>query len=308
MAAKAKKVQQVPVRPGKPARSNLFLFSGDFWAHTLLRVLVAALVVSGGWLALAMARDKAVQLKDFQISPSNLEFISKPDWLGGPLEEKLKNFGWGDKKISLLDSAAARKIAAALSANPMVKRVNKVERTLPNRMRAEVELREPVAFVLRGRKYYLVDAEGTRLPGAYASRSATGLDRLLIVSVRTSPPPAGKVWDDPAVVEAAKLAAFLKDHKDLVKEARITAIDSSNIGGRRSARDSEIVLLTAYHTKIYWGRGISSANATELSAKAKIQNLKSVIDQAGGLSDKEYVDIRLANPVYVLRGYNIGGA
>ncbi len=305
MAAKAKKVQQVP---DKPAKSSLFLFTGNFWAHTLLRVLVAALVVSGGWLALAMARDKALQLKDFQISPSNLEFISKPDWLEGPLEEKLRNFGWGDKKISLLDSAAAKKIAAALSANPMVKRVNKVERSLPNRMRAEVELREPAAFVLRGRSYYIVDTEGTRLPGQYGSRSATGLDRLMIVSVRTSPPPAGKVWDDPAVVEAAKLAAFLKDHKDLVKEARITAIDSSNIGGRRSGRSPEIVLLTAYHTKIYWGRGISSGNATELSAKAKLKNLKSVMDQAGGLANKEYVDIRLANPVYVERGYNLGGA
>lgn len=305
MAAKAKKVQQVP---DKPVKSSLFLFRGNFWAHTLLRVLVAALAVSGGWLALAMARDKAVQLKDFQISPNSLEFISKPDWLEGPLEEKLRNFGWGDKKISLLDSAAAKKIAAALSANPMVKRVGRVERSLPNRIRAEVELREPAAFVLRGRSYYLVDTEGTRLPGQYASRSAAGVDRLMIVSVKTSPPPAGKVWDDPAVVEAAKLAAFLKDHKDLVKEARITAIDSSNIGGRRSARDPEIVLLTAYHTKIYWGRGISSGNATELSAKAKLKNLKSVMDQAGGLANKEYVDIRLANPVYVERGYNLGGA
>jgi len=290
-----------------PEAKGFFLFRGNFWSHTLLRLLIGALVAAGGWLALAMARDKAVDLRDFQVSPASLEFISKPDWLKGPLERQLKNFGWSGEKISLLDTQAARKVAAALKANPMVKEVKSVERDFPDRVRAEVELREPVALVMRNNRYYIVDAEGTRLPGEFAVRTAVGMDLLLIPYVYTTPPPAGKIWDDPAVVEAARLADFLKNHLETVKRARITAIDSSNIGGRRSERESEIVLLTADHTKILWGRSVHTHNVTELPAEDKIANLKEVLDRTGGLADKEYVDLRFADPVYRSRSYYIGG-
>ena len=197
MAASKKEKNSVE----QPAEPKFFLASGNFWTHTLMRLLIAALVVSGGLLALAMARDKAVQISDFQVSPASLQFISKPDWLKGPIEQQLKNFGWGDRKISLLDGQATRKVAAALSANPMVKKVRSVERQFPNSMRASVELREPAAYVMRGSKYYIIDVEGTRLPGEYPSRAAAGLDLLMVAYVRTSPPVAGKVWEDRAVVE-----------------------------------------------------------------------------------------------------------
>ena len=286
-------------------RGGFFLLRADFWSRTFFRLLIGALVASGAWLALA--RDRALDLKDFQLSPSSLEFVSKPEWLKGSLEQQLKNFGWTGEKISLLDADAARKVAAALSANPMVKEVQSVERAFPDRIRATVELREPAALVLRGGRYYLVDAEGTRLPGDFAGPSDVDMDLLMIVYVHTSPPPAGKAWNDPAVVEAARLAGFLKGYEDLVQRARISAIDSSNIGGRRSQRESEIVLITSDHTRVFWGRPVYSRNVTELAADDKIANLKRVIDESGGLSDKEYVDLRFANPVYRNRSHYISG-
>ena len=301
MAASKKKDE------AKPESTGFFLFRGGFWAHTFFRLLIGALVAAGGWLALAMARDKAVDLRDFQVSPASLEFISKPDWVTGPIERQLKNFGWAGEKISLLDTDAAKMVAAALLANPMVRKVTSVKREFPDRVRAKVELREPVALVLRGNRYYMVDAEGTRLPGEFRSRSAVDLDLMLVAYVRSTPPPAGKIWDDPAVVEASRLAGFLKDHGDLVKKARITAIDSSNVGGRRSPREPEITLLTADHTKIFWGRSVYTHNVTELPGADKIANLKKVIEETGRLADKEYVDLRFANPVYRNRSYYIGG-
>ncbi len=291
----------------KESESIFFLWSGDFWTHTLFKVLVAAFVAAGGWLALAAARDQAVKIEDFQISPGNLDFISKPEWVTGPIERQLRSFSTPDAKISLLDSDAAKRIAAALSANPWIKKVESIEKDFPATVRAKVELREPAAYVLRGSRYYLVDGVGTRLPGEYASRRETGLDDLLlIVYVRSTPPPAGKTWGDPAVVEAAKLASYLKDHEDLVKRARIGAIDSSNFGGRRSPRESEIVLLTSDHTKIYWGRGVDTANYTELSPERKIENLERVMTQEGALSDKEYVDVRFGEPAFRDRSYYLG--
>lgn len=293
----------------KAPKERGFLFTGNFWAHTLFRILVAALVVAGGWLALAMAHDKAVKLSDFQVSAENLEFVKKPEWLKGPIEQQLKNIGMEEKKISLLDGDATKRVAAWLSANAMVKNVKSIKREFPNRVRAQVELREPAAFVLRGGKYYIVDTEGIRLSGEYASKAEAGLELLHIAYVRSSPPVAGKTWGDPAVVEAAKLAGFLKGHEELVKEARITAIDSSNIGGRRNSRESEIVLVTAGHTKICWGRGLDSGNATELPAEQKIEALRKVMDQVGGVGSLEYVDVRFASPgpVYREKSYHIGG-
>ncbi len=300
--AAAKKVKEDS--PGKK-ESSFVLFSGKFWTHTLLRILIGALVAAGGWLAFEMARDRAVSISDFQISPASLEFISKPEWLKGPIEQQLRNCGWSGEKISLLDSDAAKKIAALLLTNPMIKKVEAVEREFPDRVRAKVELREPAAFVLRGSKYHVVDPEGTLLPGEFASKTSAGLDLILIAYVKTTPPPAGKVWEDPAVVEGARLAAFLKGYEEVVKTARITAIDSSNILGRRNPRESEIVLLTSDHTKIYWGRGISCANLTELPPAEKMENLEKVMEQTGGLSDKEYLDLRFPNPVYRKRSYYI---
>lgn len=290
----------------KKRKKSFFLVSSDFWAHTLLKVLIAALVAAGGGLALAMAREKALTLSDFQVSPANLEFLSKPDWVTGPIERQLKACCPADKKISLFDGQAAKTIAGWLTANPMIKDVKSVSREFPNRVRAKVDLREPAAFVLRGGKYYIVDTEGVRLPGVYASKAQAKLDLLLIAYVRSSPPPAGKLWNDAAVIQAAKLAAFLKGYKDLVAAAKITAIDSSNIGGRRTPREPEIVLITRDQTKIYWGRGVDCNNVTELSPQRKIENLKKVMAQARGLVDKEYVDIRFLNPVFRRRRYFVG--
>jgi len=277
---------------------KFFFLSGDFWAHTFFKVLIAVLVCVGGWMLISMARDRCVKFSDFQVSPQTLELLAKPRWVRGPIEKQLKVVPGADGKVSLLDPAATRKIASGLAANPWVKEVKSVKREFPNRVRAEVSLRDPAAFVLRGNSYYIVDAEGVRLPGEYKDRADTGLDLLIISYVRTSPPPAGKVWDDPAVVEGARVAAFLKPHADVIKAARVAAIDTSNIGGRRTPREPEIVLITAGHTQVYWGRGVHYPGSTELSPARKLENLKAVLRQEGSLTDKEYVDLRFPNPVF----------
>jgi|GEM_PF-3002299 len=295
-----------PDKKKKKKEGFLFVLSGQFWAHTLFRVLIAALVVAGGWMLLAMARDRAVTLDDFQVSTGKLDLVSKPAWVKGVIERQLKAIPQTVGNISLLDSQASSKIAAALAANPWVKEVKSVVRDFPNRIRAEVKLRDPAAFVLRDGKFYVVDGEGIRLPGEYSSTGETGLNLLMVVYVRSAPPAAGKVWDDPAVAEGTKVARVLKAHWDVAKAARIVAIDTSNIGGRRTPRESEITLITADRTLIYWGRGVDFPGATELSAERKIENLKAVLKQEGTLADKEYVDLRFPNPVFRDRKYYLG--
>jgi len=285
---------------------HFFLLTGHFWAHTFFKVLIAGLVVAGGWMFLSMARDKAVTLGDFQVSSSTLELVSKPDWVRGPIELQLKTLPAPAASVSLLDSDATRRVASNIAANPWVKEVKSVVRDFPNRVRAQVRLRDPAAFVLYGGKFYLVDTDGVRLPGEYAKMSESGLDLLMIVYVRTLPPAPGKIWDDPAVTEGAKVAAVLKQHQDVLKAARIDAIDTSNITGRRTPKESEITLLTADHTQIYWGRTGGRAGATELTPDKKIENLIAVLRREGTLADKEYVDLRFPNPVFRDRRYYLG--
>lgn len=290
----------------KEKKARFFLLSGDFWAHTFFKVLIAGLVVAGGWMLLSMARDKAVRLDDFQLNLSCLDLVAKPSWVHGNIENQVKALPVSAQNISLLDASATTKVASALAANPWVKGVKSVIRDFPNRVRAEVELRDPAAYVLRGGKLYIVDREGTRLPGEYSTMEEAGLDLRMVVFVRTAPPAAGMVWDDPAVVEGARVASVLDEHPDIVQAARITSIDTSNIGGRRTPRESEITLLTVDRTQIFWGRGVYCSSATELPAARKIENLRAVLQQEGSLAEKEYVDLRFPNPVFRDRRYHLG--
>ena len=290
----------------KEVEQPFFLVSGAFWAHSLFRILIAALVFAGGWMLIAMARDQAVKLEDFHISTGCIDLASKPAWVKGIVETQIKTVPEGAGSVSLLDSNATTKIASTLAANPWVKEVKSVVRQFPNRVRAEVALRDPAAFVLRSGKFYVIASDGTRLPGEYATVTEPGLDLPMIVYVRSMPPAAGKIWDDPAVIEGAKVAAVLKKHPDVAKAARIMAIDTSNIGGRRTPRESEIILLTQERTQILWGRGVDYPGGTELSADRKIANLQAVLKQEGTIAGMEYVDLRFPNPVFRNRSYYLG--
>jgi len=285
---------------------RFFPLTGQFWAHTFFKILIAALFVAGGWMVFAMVRDRAVKLEDFRFSISSLDLTSKPAWVRGGIERQVKAIPSAGGTISLLDANATKKVASALLANPWIKDVKTVVRDFPNRVRAEVDLRDPAAYVLTRGLFYLVDSDGVRLPGEYMNMKEAGLDLLMIVWVRTNPPPAGKVWDDPAVVEGAKIAALLKRNADVVKAARITSIDTTNIGGRRTSREPEIMLITSDHTQIFWGRGVNYSGATELAASRKIENLRAVLRQEKTLADKEYVDLRFPNPVFRDRKYYLG--
>ncbi len=290
----------------KEVEQPFFLVSGAFWAHSLFRILIAALVFAGGWMLIAMARDQAVKLDDFQISTGCIDLASKPSWVKGVVETQIKTVPEGAGSVSLLDSSATTKIASTLAANPWVKEVKSVVRQFPNRVRAEVALRDPAAFVLRSGKFYVIASDGTRLPGEYSSITEPGLDLPMIVYVRSMPPAAGKIWDDPAVTEGAKVAAVLRKHPDVAKAARIMAIDTSNIGGRRTPRESEITLLTHDRTQIFWGRGVDYPGGTELSPERKMAGLKAVLKEQGTIADKEYVDLRFPNPVFRSRAYYLG--
>ena len=281
--------------------------AASFLGHAFMRLVIAGLVVAAGWAGLVIARNRAVKLPDYFVAPSTVRITSKPDWVKGAIEEQLKRLPNAPARVSLLDRKATSEIASALASNPWVKEVRSVVRDFPDRVHAKVELREPTAYVLRNNRYYLVDAAGTRLPGEYKSRAEAGMDLLLIVYVRSTPPAAGKVWNDPAVVEGAKMAAFLRKYDEIVKAARISAIDTSNIGGRRTPRESEITLITLDQTRIYWGKGLDTPLSRELSPGSKIANLKAVLDQEGNLIAKEYVDIRFPDPVFRDRNYAFGG-
>ncbi len=283
-----------------------FLVSADFWAHTFFKVLIAALVVAGGWMLVELARYHAVRMPDFQVSSSNLTIVAKPDWVKGPIERQLREVPGGESRISLLDGQATNKVAVDLAANPWVKEVKSVVREFPDRIRAKVELREPAAYILLNSRYYLVDAAGVRLPGVYTSPAEAGPSVPLVVYVRSMPPLEGAAWKDPAVIEGAKLAAFLRKYDEVVKAAGVSAIDTSNIGGRRTPREPEITLLTTDQTKIIWGRGIGAPVGRELAPESKIASLKEVLRREGGLREKEYVDLRFPNPVFRDRKYYLG--
>ena len=74
----------------------------------------------------------------------------------------------------------------------------------------------------------------------------------------------------------------------------ITAIDVTNINGRVDRRLSEIVLLTAHHTRILWGRPPGTRLPGELPPADKLRLLR-LAAAKGMLNGPGEVDIRFPN-------------
>ncbi len=151
-----------------------------------------------------------------------------------------------------------------------------------------MSFRRPIGFVEVGRggkaRYVMVDREGVRLGAGSSQDPELGDRRLLtITGVPTSPPSAGQVWSDPAVLAGAQVAELLRSR---VARVNLYRIDVSNVEKRRDGREKEIVLHTKRsRTRILWGRppGRKAELLENITARGKIQLLDRAFDQYGGL-------------------------
>lgn len=177
---------------------------------------------------------------------------------------------------SLFDPDLVERVGRAFESNPWIRRVTSVERVFPDSVRVHFEYRRPhLAFRRPCGGVVVVDAEGVRLPGAYAEPPPC--DRpMMVAGAATLPPEPGRRWEDPAVQAGLEMAEFIGKNA-LLRSLGVSEIDLTNLGGRLDRRRSEVVLVASNGCAIHWGRTPSRARFGEPSPAEKIENLREVL-------------------------------
>ncbi len=262
----------------------------------LLRlVLVVVVVFSAIWLG-KFGWKRLTEQDIFVVSPATFSFEA-PDWATDEFAHEINNIHGLKDKYNIFEKDLTKKIVNVYESSALISEVNYVQRELPNRLKMKFELRRPVAIVKRKRKQYLVDKDCVRLPKRFYNYPVEG-DPIYIISKKSvKVPKYGEKWKDRSIEDGINLLNYLR-HNKVDKLLKIVSIDVSKIGNRRKDDKIGVELWTKDGAKIKWGFSVSSGQVNELSNYEKLQNLLSVVMEAGAdLENVEYVDVRWKTPL-----------
>ena len=261
----------------------------------LVRLVLTLAVVTILCSWFVILRSYVAHLDCYQVDARTLRPTVLPSWAGPAVRDELSVLPGIPSRFSIMSPGICERVAAAFERNPWVDEVLSVRKVYPRRILVELRLRRPVAGVLVGEKYYLVDAAAHRLTPPL-DRWPKGPDTLpvLIVSTNLVPSP-GKEWTSEDVKAGACVARTLLENREKL-QTRFAAIDVTNIGGCRSALTSDILLITDKGTVVKWGRSPLLVNSPgELTPGEKIIKMILFEEKRGPLSSYRYVDIRFDN-------------
>ncbi len=221
-----------------------------------------------------------------------------PAWFRGGSPAFLERFrieaGY-PTRIGLLDLDLGL-FQKALSKDPWVARVDRLERKHPDRLIVQLAYRRPVASARvatpEGIKAYLLDAEGVILRGEDVDRDFAGrLTALQGLSPPVDPRP-GLPWHladardvprpDSRVAQGTRLAAFLSGHLEQTTESRpfdrVEAINPTHDPERG------IWVRPSAETWVLWGSPVDHEAPGELPAEDKWRVLVETARSHGGLT------------------------
>lgn len=150
--------------------------------------------------------------------------------------------------------------------------------------------RHPAAFVKFKNQYYLVSRSGIRLPGVYSLRQRNYLHRLFtLTGYSGAMPKSGALFPGGAVHAGIALARLLQ-HRPYSNQIR--DIDVAGVGKPSQSRP-QIVLITQYHTEVYWGQPPGVRSFFEVPTDRKLEYLQAIYQQYHRIdAGHAYVDLR----------------
>jgi hypothetical protein len=177
--------------------------------------------------------------------------------------------------------------------------------------------RQPQAWVRVNDQLYLVDPEGTRLPGDYQLNDRPR-SRLLVITGVDLPaieaggsggggggavPRAGEKWaaGKNGTLADDMLAAFalVERLKKQPFASQIDAVDMTNFNGRKAPLASWITLQTIWPAAdgtprvVQWGRPVGEEKYYEVQADVKLKTLNEIYQRFSRIdAGRDYVDIR----------------
>ena len=228
--------------------------------------------------------------------PLTLEWVDLPDWLRMPdnrhVLDNLVRVVDLQPTDRLLDPHLAERIGSALSAPEVgwVRSVDRVRIRPTGVVTIKCQFRRPAAWVRHGKYCYLLDHEGTRLPGSYEVENCRASALLMIEGVANAPPPVGRHWPGADLASGLRLAALLVDKPF---RHQIGSIIVANHDGRRDRSRPHIELATDRKgSRIWWGRPPEEDFGTEITASQKLLLLETIYRQWGRIDmNRSYVNI-----------------
>lgn len=226
--------------------------------------------------------------KEYHLRAEKIHLKSLPHWVPHDLVRQVARLeSWHRQPISLLEDTCCKKIAAAFSRHPWVKRVDRVRLRAGSRADLEVTFRKPVAMVEAGSgKYYPVDANAVLLPPSDFSRADVKRYPTIINPSTMPEGPAGSYWGDMMVLGAARLAERLqRSHDESTTYWQHLNLAAISLPRRTTAKQeiNEIhyQLLTRDGSRILWGRAPGTDHPGELTAEQKIGRLTQYLADFG---------------------------
>jgi len=210
------------------------------------------------------------QRKQFSAPP--LKTAVAPRWANSQGEELVRIDARGR---SLFDPKLVEQVGQQFEACPWVRKVTAVERVFPDKLLIKFEYRRAHVAVKRENGFVLVDRDGVRLPGVYATPPPC--DRTVqVTGIASLPPEPGKPWKDESLTAAVAMADYIPG-STLLTRLGIREVDVANFAGRVDPRKSEMTLVTGNGCQVAWGRTGQTSKFGDLSTEEKMENLREVL-------------------------------
>jgi hypothetical protein len=233
----------------------------------------------------------------FPADPPHIVLKDRPAWMSDALAEQIADVARPVGAHGAFDHQLLVDVADVLAADPRtaawIRRVNSVRRVYgsgpADLIEIDCDYRAPAAIVHWGDYYWLIDADGDRLPEQYGQPQLNrilydGDGRILlrlIDNIAHPPPTACERWPGDDVAAALGLVKYLAAQPCA---ADVLKVDADNFGGRRDRQGAQLVLVTRDGGRISWGRPAGDKDDfDEVSPARKMARMQQIIDKYGRL-------------------------
>lgn len=291
----------------KPAASGELPQKSHIWVHLAGAVALLACLA----LVFVTARRYVLQKVAFPAKPPTVVLLNRPEWMTDFLARSIAQSIRPRGARSSFDHDLLVEVDHLLQTNPWVRQVRQIRRAYGDapgdRLEIDCEFRAPAALVKSAGSYWLVDANGVRLPEKYSAvdvpevvMSADGRRNFRVIEgVKNPPPPAaGEAWAGDDLAAGLELIQFL-GYKPFLEDIYGVSVD--NFDGRLDNKEAHLVLITQFNTRIRWGRPVGAKDAfIEVSPERKLAYLQKVQQDFGRVDAKQPlgIDIRYDKVTY----------
>lgn len=299
----AKKVKSVEVSKKRgQARAKAL-------GHAVLAIAFIGVCAAGTHVARVYAERGVLTPK----APARVVLVDAPAWMNDDLRDRLAQQATPVAIRSSLDAAEVRDIAQILAAEPWVKKVKQVRRIYGQQPGDTIEVsadyRAPVALVQDQGWFWMVDAEGVKLPERFQKHELArvavgrGMDKTqmrIITGAHAPAPQAGEPWPGQDLAAGLELARLFHDKPYLDD---VAMIDVSNVDARSAGAvglKNEVVLWTRFGTQVRWGEPIQRGPfSVDVPVAQKLATLEKLYEQYKRVdAGRPWIEIRYDRVLY----------